>query len=316
MPELPRLFAMRLRLALAAALLTVGLTAWLIRKELQVTTLGLIVAGALVAFGTSILLLSYLRGEISIGLVDRFISISESDKSTDVQFLSGMLSRVVTQITKIQQELSEIRSSRAVTPTPDPAAIRDALRDDIVANVAAKLEQRYARPAVESEHVAQVRRNFESALLRLREELGAVTRRANLNLVIGTVTTIVAVGFLLYLLSPSVSAPSWATLVSFYVPRLTTVILIEVFAFFFLRLYKASLDQARYYQNEITSISLHWNAFELAISPAEKPIVIIEAFANANRNTADTSSPPVALEAKNVAELLGKVADLLRSVVK
>ncbi|MBI5525005.1 MAG: hypothetical protein HY897_01580 [Deltaproteobacteria bacterium] len=42
---------------------------------------------------------------------------------------------------------------------------------------------------------------------------------------------------------------------SHYVPRITTVTFIEVFAFFFLKLYRASLIEIKFYQNELTSLA-------------------------------------------------------------
>lgn len=53
-------------------------------------------------------------------------------------------------------------------------------------------------------------------------------------------------------------------LASHYVPWLTLVIFIEVFAFFFLRLYRATLVETRAYQDQLTDISLHQVAVEVA----------------------------------------------------
>jgi len=282
-----------------------------VRQEIPLTTGGLAVAGTLVASGVAILLLSYLRGEISIGAIDSIVSPSEQSSSREIEFLSGIQSRVTAALTKVQQDLADLKSTRPSAVHVDAESIRDAIRDDVVGDVAARLDQRYAQAAIQAAHVAQVRRNFDEAFLRLRNEVAALTRRGNLNLVIGTLTTTAAVGLLLYMLFPNQVLSSWTALLSHYVPRLTTVIFIEIFAFFFLRLYKSSLGEIQYYQNELTTLALQWNAFELAVAPGEKPMSLVEQFASADRNRSLPAAPDNTAPDLTAADLLKKVAHIV-----
>ena len=49
-----------------------------------------------------------------------------------------------------------------------------------------------------------------------------------------------------------------------YLPRLTLAIFIQVFAFFFLKLYKNNLEDGKYFQNELTNISAKSSSLILA----------------------------------------------------
>jgi hypothetical protein len=52
---------------------------------------------------------------------------------------------------------------------------------------------------------------------------------------------------------------------TYFLPRLTFVIFIEIFAFYFLRLYKLSLQEAHFYQNELTAIEFKLIALKTAL---------------------------------------------------
>ena len=54
-------------------------------------------------------------------------------------------------------------------------------------------------------------------------------------------------------------------LLSHYLPRLSLIIFIEIFAFFFLRLYKASLFDIKYFNNEKTNIDFKIISLNVAI---------------------------------------------------
>lgn len=100
-----------------------------------------------------------------------------------------------------------------------------------------------------------VKRQSEQTIDRLRQELFSLSKRSNLNLSIGTAVTLLGLGLLgMFVMGvPSDSSNMTAFLVGF-IPRLSLVVLIEVFAYFFLSLYKTTLSEIKYFQNEITSM--------------------------------------------------------------
>ena len=91
---------------------------------------------------------------------------------------------------------------------------------------------------------------------RLQDEIRALGRRANLNLLIGIGITITGIGAL-FVYVWNLGAPKadikWTDLGAYFLPRASLVALIEIFAYFFLRLYRGNLAEIKFYQNELTN---------------------------------------------------------------
>ncbi|CAM5295725.1 hypothetical protein [Pseudomonas fragi] len=118
-----------------------------------------------------------------------------------------------------------------------------------------------------------------SSVERLKREISDLRLRSNINLLIGMLIT--AGG--LWLLWSTVSMLDTSTLlkalasegeesnVKFYknlvlpvIPRVMLVVFVEVFAYFFLRLYRNGLSEIKYFQNELTNIESKLTAAEFA----------------------------------------------------
>jgi ABC-type multidrug transport system fused ATPase/permease subunit len=98
---------------------------------------------------------------------------------------------------------------------------------------------------------------FIESRLRLQAAIEALEKRANFNLVSGLLITFSGLALLFYYVThPAIADVGAVYFLETYLPRLTLVILIELFAFFFLRLYKASLSEVKYFENEITNIEM------------------------------------------------------------
>ena len=105
---------------------------------------------------------------------------------------------------------------------------------------------------------------FDSTQTRLRREVRALGRRSNVNLSFGVTITVLGIGILVYLVVKQQPADHTLPVVlSHYLPRISTVALIEAFAYFFLNLYKADLEEIKYYQNvrtTSTDLQIAWIA--------------------------------------------------------
>lgn len=128
---------------------------------------------------------------------------------------------------------------------------------------------------------------FGDCTRRLNSEVESLGRRGNLNLGLGAITTITG----LLLLGASVfseltSIKDWWGFISHFAPRLTLVILIEVFAYFFLSLYKASLSEIKFFQNELTNIESKQIALQAAITLSDPLAItnILNKLADTERN--------------------------------
>lgn len=128
---------------------------------------------------------------------------------------------------------------------------------------------------------------FGSTTDRLRDELAALSRRGNLNLVLGMFTTVAGLLILGYFVFKISDAGDQSTgLLITFVPRLSLVLFIEVFAYFFLRLYKASLSEIKYFQNELTNIESKAIALHTSATLGSPNAVqgVIEMLARTERN--------------------------------
>ena len=130
---------------------------------------------------------------------------------------------------------------------------------------------------------------------RLNLEIRALGRRGNVNLVIGMVTTFAGVCLLALVVfgepppySGSGTQPANSNFIYLlhFFARISIALFVEVFAYFFLRLYRTSLEDIKYYQNEMTNIESRALAVTLLGSSADPvlPKVVLECLARTERN--------------------------------
>lgn len=129
--------------------------------------------------------------------------------------------------------------------------------DDILLQVRNELAERTA--------FQLVKKQSEETIDRLKQELFSLSKRSNLSLSFGTAVTLLGLGLLGIFVTevPSKSSDITAFFIEF-IPRLSLVVLIEVFAYFFLNLYKTTLSEIKYFQNEITSMETKLLALAVA----------------------------------------------------
>lgn len=130
--------------------------------------------------------------------------------------------------------------------------IESKLSDEVIEEFKKKAESELKKES-RYEYLAE---DFIKIEERVLDEIKSLNRKANVNLAIGVTTTFLAVVFLVYVsLNLTSEFTGWLSFVSYYVPRLALVIFIEVFSFYFLKLYRTNLNEIQYYQNEMTDIN-------------------------------------------------------------
>jgi hypothetical protein len=227
---------------------------------------------------------------------------------------------VTRQIGDFQSALAKISSDVAALKVDQPQVVGrsslavEELRSSITDELVTELENRLSVESMRKSKMDLIHRAFEFNRGRLLKEIDALGRRGNVNLVIGVVTTLLAAGLLAYLI---LNAPPFTTLtsvLSHYIPRISTVVFIEVFSFFFLRLYKSTLAETKYYQNELTTLAALEIAMEAAVLSQDGKVLakVVESLSQTNRNFSgapDATKPP-AVNYKNVTDLLEKFAKI------
>jgi hypothetical protein len=166
--------------------------------------------------------------------------------------------------------------------------MRELVIRSIPDRVLVNLESRFAAKLYQNAHAGRVRLNLHSAQIATERAIAASSRRNNLNLAVGVVITLIAATGLGYV-SIFESKPDPSNLIqviSHYIPRISTIAFIEIFAFFFLRLYRSGLRENRYLQNERTNILLQTSAFDAALHDVRSPALadLIGQLARTDRN--------------------------------
>jgi hypothetical protein len=131
--------------------------------------------------------------------------------------------------------------------------------------------RRYDKPEIEpilfedelkifkEKYVQQAKHDLEFAHLfedlnklenKFKIQIERLISNSNLNLIIGIITTLLAVVILGFSLLQEKTFNTNTDFFSFFLPRISTVIFIELFSFFFLRLYKNNLNEIKYFQKK------------------------------------------------------------------
>ena len=98
---------------------------------------------------------------------------------------------------------------------------------------------------------------------------------------------ILAVGLLIYIvLNAKVTSGKPDELLGHYLPRITVAVFIEIFSFFFLKLYRNGLTDMKYFQNELTNIDSKYLALEIAIRVGDAAILsqVVHEMVSTDRN--------------------------------
>jgi len=165
--------------------------------------------------------------------------------------------------------------------------------------------------ATEDEHLRDISRYGDNITRQLSDAVDYQGRRNNLNLGFGVFITLIGIGVLVYFVQQYRDidpAKPWAVLN--FVPRLSLVLLIEFFAYFFLNLYRSGLTEVKYLQNELTNVRMRTLGLRTAIREGDKESAaqIMKAFGDTDRN----ATPPLLVGKTNTEAILKTAQEALR----
>lgn len=135
-----------------------------------------------------------------------------------------------------------------------------------------------------------LRNTAVNSRLRLKREISELGRRANLNLTIGALISICGIlflGYSVFLVGDELHGDVNLLHVAIkFLARLSVVVVIQVFAYFFLRLYRYSLYEIKFFQNELTNADVRFNALYSVICFGDRSSVtaIAKVLAQTERN--------------------------------
>lgn len=178
--------------------------------------------------------------------------------------LINLVNSLKNEVHSIKNELSHLNDEQRQEIV---LHLKESLTKTTAEDVLDSIKKQISEELSAKQRSSMVESNFENTVSRLREELFSLTKRSNLNLAIGIVTTIIGLALLgMFVLTSPISFEEPIDFIENFVPRLSLVAFIEIFAYFFLRLYKDTLAEIKYFQNEITNIESKHLAVALALA--------------------------------------------------
>jgi hypothetical protein len=262
----------------------------------------------------SFVMYRYLTGTGPLPSFGPSVTITQSTSSAADR---DLLLKFADALELLKREIDEVRESQVQAVAGDREMLVEAMRPTLVEDVARSVEQQLAETVAEARRVQFIRENLVSNLARLRSETASLGRRAALNLTIGAVTTLIAASVLFYLVvAQEKQFDSVPIMLNYYIPRLSLVVFIEVFAFFFLRLYRATLMEIRVCQRETTDFALNISAIETAWASEEPSSKgrVAEAIVNGRAALGKSADrEPVSVDPKVITDLLTQFAKVLNA---
>lgn len=189
-----------------------------------------------------------------------FIVISTGRRFESSQLLSFAAAAVAlvfvftTFLTLVNEEPSLI--VRAIRSALLPGLSANRARSDAMTRqmqLVRLLKRQLEKSVATGEKVIDIEHMIRRSLARLEAEIFEVRRRGGINLAMGMSITLLGLGILGYAVyaAPPVHT-SAAEIATYFLPRLSLALVTEMLAYFFLRLYKLSMTETKYFQNELT----------------------------------------------------------------
>lgn len=213
-----------------------------------------------------------------VGLGGVEVAFSDQEKP------SPQLKSVSQEVAKLREEIKQINSLKIDSKDIDKAQLVEAFKETIerrlTEDVLGAIDEEFAKRDLQNKKWERLITSFIEIRTRLYEETNNLARRANLNLAFGSLTTVLAgIGLIfivffrpLDLVGLSKDEYAWR-IIAHYVPRLSLIVFAELFAYFFLRLYKAGLSDIKYYQNELSNVELKLVALKAALATQDNEIL-------------------------------------------
>ncbi|WP_431686615.1 hypothetical protein [Hahella sp. NBU794] len=245
--------------------------------------------------------------------MEHSVSISSSD-----------LEEVQSELSALKEQISNRESLNEVISSEHREELVSLLKEEILKESKSEASSQVLKDLEAKvkiiNQLKEVEVVFSRTLERLYSEIGALSRRGNLNLTLGILTTIIGLVVLGYFVLKIDSIPEdKMAFIAHFTPRLSLVILIEVFAYFFLKLYKSSLAEIKYFQNEMTNSEAKLAAIKCSIMTSDSAATsnVIQTLATTERNAVLEKGQTTAeierakIEQQNISTISDKVSNFL-----
>lgn len=196
-----------------------------------------------------------------LGKLDRYREITDKQLASTQEELRRFESKLDTSgPDKVFSKADKVKIAKKIIEKTSIESIKGVFNSEV-----ADLKVGFEQESV----IDKLLTSSEGVINRLKREISDLRLRSNINLILGMLITLGG----LYLLWTTVNIVDSSDLLKTFategdesnfkflkslilpiVPRFLLVIFVEIFAYFFLRLYKDGLSEIKYFQNELTNI--------------------------------------------------------------
>jgi hypothetical protein len=146
------------------------------------------------------------------------------------------------------------RSVVAAIPSPKDPQVQAAYIDSISHTISGVIKEALDNLQTDSKRL-QFAQQGVSIKSRLEDEIEALGKRGRVNMTIGAIFAFAGIAALGYFaLWSGAEYKTVEDLGIKFFPRITFVLLVEIFSYFFLNLYRHSIFEIKYFQNEMTNV--------------------------------------------------------------
>lgn len=122
--------------------------------------------------------------------------------------------------------------------------------------------------------------------INIRKQIKRLVYNSNLNLIIGILINSVGI-IILFFFVYNLDDYSPDNIIPYFIPRISIVIFMQIFSFFFLKLYKECLNDIKFFENEITNLNFKITALKVALDKNDKEMInqLILNYSKIDRNS-------------------------------
>lgn len=214
-----------------------------------------------------------------------FMFLNKKDKSNDLYSREFKLL-----LNKVEHLDKIITNNNSLEKEKDELV--NFLSEKIKSEASQKILEDFIDSNIQKNYFNLIKRNFEETIFRLEREISRHNLKSNSNLMFGLLFALFGMITTLYFISPDLlnisikhsnliieRESNGEGIISFikeYLPKISIIIIIETFAYFFLKLYKSSLDHIKYLTNELTSVRHRFLAVQLSLFSDDRDIGMIK----------------------------------------
>ena len=208
-----------------------------------------------------------------------FIFLNKKDKS------NNLYSREFNLLQKKVEELEKI-TIRNKSLDKEKNDLVNFLSKKIKSEASQKILEDFINSNTQKNYFNLIIRNFEETIFCLDREISRHNLKSNSNLMFGLLFALFGMIITLYFISPDLlnvrtieregDSEGIISFIKEYLPKVSIIIIIETFAYFFLKLYKSSLDHIKYLTNELTSVRHRFLAVQLSLFSDDKDMGLIK----------------------------------------